>query len=195
MSRKSTEESIIIKELARAENKTVQWARKQRRLATETWKKFVDAKAKQAPPSAPAAPSVPATDDTELARACWMASVAFDALTRAEQAARIYATDPAMSVTTARALREARKIYEESQRHQKRLEIEALQYIPATKVRDIRAAMGRLAEVVQQFRVNIAGRMPQEMRAAFYAAFDEAKGGWNDGIRAIDTYIENLLPC
>ena len=81
-----------------------------------------------------------------------------------------------------------------AQRHQKRLEIEALQYVPVTKVRDIRAAMGRLAEVVQQFRVNIAGRMPQEMRAAFYSAFDEAKGGWNDGIRAIDTYIENLLP-
>ena len=194
MSRKSTEESIIIKELARAENKTVQWARKQRRLATETWKKFVEAKAKQAPPPAPSMPAASEPGDSELARAHWMTAVAFDALTRAEKAVRYYERDPSMSVTTARALREARKIYEESQRHQKRLEIESLQYVPVTKVRDIRAAMGRLAEVVQQFRVNIAGRMPQEMRAAFYSAFDEAKGGWNDGIRAIDTYIENLLP-
>ena len=155
----------------------------------------MEGKAKQAPPVAPVVPAVDAPDDSELARAVWMTGVAFEALTRAEKTARYYERDPSMSVTTARALREARKIYEESQRHQKRLEIEALQYIPATKVRDIRAAMGRLAEVVQQFRVNIAGRMPQEMRAAFYAAFDEAKGGWNDGIRAIDTYIENLLPC
>lgn len=195
MSRKSTEESILVKELAHAEGKTVQWARKQRRISSETWKRFVEGKAKQAPPPAPVAPESVVADDNELARARWMTTVAFDALTRAEKSARYYERDPGMCVTSARALREARRMYEEAQKHQKRLEIEAQQYIPVTKVRDIRAAMSRLAEVVQQFRVNIAGRMPQESRAAFYAAFDEAKGGWNDGIRAVDTYIENLLPC
>lgn len=192
MSRKSTEESILVKELAHAEGKTVQWARKQRRIGSETWKKFVETKRK--PANEPEVATAENGDD-ELDRARWMTTVAFAALTRAEKSARYYERDPGMCVTSARALREARRMYEEAQKHQKRLEIEALQYIPVTKVRDIRAAMSRLAEVVQQFRVRIAGRMPQEMRAAFYAAFDEAKGGWNDGIRAVDTYIESLLPC
>lgn len=192
MSRKSTEESILVKELAHAEGKTVQWARKQRRIGSETWKKFVETKRK---PVREPEVATAGTGDDELERARWMATVAFAALTRAEKSARYYERDPGMCVTSARALREARRMYEEAQKHQKRLEIEALQYIPVTKVRDIRAAMSRLAEVVQQFRVRIAGLMPQEMRAAFYAAFDEAKGGWNDGIRAVDTYIESLLPC
>ena len=189
MPRKSTEESILVKELAAAEGKTVQWARKQRRLGTEVWKKFTETK------SRPGEQRAEVVEEDELARARWMARVAFEALTRAEKSARYYERDPGMCVTSARALREARRMYEEAQKHQKRLEIEALQYIPVTKVRDIRAAMSRLSEVVQQFRVRIAGRMPQEMRAAFYAAFEEAKGGWNDGILAVDAYIENLLPC
>ena len=192
MSRKSTEESILVKELAAAEGKTVQWARGQRRKNTDVWCRFVENKGKAAAPVAPESGEV---GEDELDRARWMSAVAFAALTRAEKSARYYERDPGMCVTSARALREARRMYEEAQKHQKRLEIEALQYIPVTKVRDIRAAMSRLSEVVQQFRVRIAGRMPQEMRAAFYAAFDEAKGGWNDGIRAVDVYIENLLPC
>lgn len=192
MSRKSTEESILVKELAAAEGKTVQWARAQRRKNTDAWCRFVENKGKSA---APVPPEPSEVGEDELDRARWMTAVAFAALTRAEKSARYYERDPGMCVTSARALREARRMYEEAQKHQKRLEIEALQYIPVTKVRDIRAAMSRLSEVVQQFRVRIAGRMPQEMRAAFYAAFDEAKGGWNDGIRAVDVYIENLLPC
>lgn len=196
MPRKSTEESILVKELAAAEGKTVQWARLQRRRDSEVWKKFKENKGRGAGGEAVPVPVAgDGNDDDELARARWMTSVAFGALQRAEKSARYYERDPAMCVTSARALREARKMYEEAQRHQKRLEIEAMQYIPVTKVRDIRAAMSRLSEVVQQFRVRIAGRMPQEMRSSFYAAFDEAKGGWNDGIRAVDVYIENLLPC
>ena len=189
----------MIKELAAREHKTVQWARGQRRKGTPLWRAFVETKSNPAtditvPESSAPLPD-PAPADAELARARWMSASAFDALRRAEAAARHYESDPAMMVTAGRALREARRIYEDATRHQKRLEIEAQQYIPLAAVRDIRAAMARLAEVVQQFRIRIAGRLPQEMRSAFYAAFDEARAGWNDGIRAIDTYIESLLPC
>ena len=189
----------MIKELAAREKKTVQWARGQRRKSTPLWRAFVETKSNPAtataepPPAAPLPDAAPA--DAELSRARWMSASAFDALRRAEAAARHYESDPAMMVTAGRALREARRIYEDATRHQKRLEIEAQQYIPLAAVRDIRAAMSRLAEVVQQFRVRIAGRLPQDHRAAFYAAFDEARAGWNDGIRAVDTYIESLLPC
>lgn len=189
----------MIKELAAREKKTVQWARGQRRKGTPLWRAFVETKSNPSAggtewkPSATAPDVIPA--DVELSRARWMSASAFEALRRAEATARHYEGDPTMMVTAGRALREARRIYEDATRHQKRLEIEAQQYIPLAAVRDIRAAMARLAEVVQQFRVRIAGRMPQEMRAAFYTAFDEARVGWNDGIRAVDTYIESLLPC
>lgn len=91
-------------------------------------------------------------------------------------------------------MKEARATYEAACKHETALALEAQRYIPISRVAEIRAVLPQLTDVVQNLRTNIAGRLPDEMRPAFYAAFDAVRPAWNAGIDRVDAVLQALLP-
>ncbi len=67
--------------------------------------------------------------------------------------------------------------------------------IPAERVRALRRELEPLAELILQLESNIAGRLPEHMRLEFAACFKSVVPAWNEGIKAKDAFIEELLGC
>lgn len=195
MSRTPTEESLLVRAYAEAHGHTVQWARRERKKETAGWQSFLASRAAGGAPVA-AAVNVLRTPMTELERAEFSKDAAWTTLQQALAAAQGYkGGDYATMSALNRAVREARATYEAAAKYEKQQSIEAMRWVPIGKVEGIRSALPQLSEVVQNWRTTIAGRLPAEMRPAFYRAFDESRPAWNEGVRRVDDYIQTLLPC
>ena len=198
MPRRPTEESMLVKAYAIEHGCTVQWARRERKKNSQGWQSFLAARRGNPVSDVRSAESVafePKPDTGELERARLSKESAWQALQQATAIAQNYAGDDVATLAALnRAVREARKTYEDASKYEKMQAIEARRWVPIAKVEGMRCALPQLTEVVQNFRTSIAGKMPAEMRQAFYAAFDACRPGWNEGIRRVDDYLTTLLP-
>lgn len=185
----------MVKAYAEANGFTVQWARRQRAQNTGGWQSFLAARAGglRAYGQQPAAAQEPLD---ELDRARYSKDAAWQTLQQATATAASYkGGDVATMAALNRAMREARRTYEDAAKYEKAQAIEAVRWVPIGKVEQLKTALPRLSEVVQNFRTTIAGQMPAEMRPAFYKAFDACRPAWNEGVRRVDDYIKTLLPA
>lgn len=186
---------MLVKAYAKAHGHTVQWARRERKNETTAWKSFLASRCTGGAPVS-AAVNIPREPMSELERAEYSKNAAWATLQQALAAAQAYQSgDVATMSALNRAVREARATYEAAAKYEKNQAIEAMRWVPIGKVEGIRSALPQLSEVVQNFRTTIAGRLPAEMRPAFYRAFDESRPAWNEGVRRVDAYIVNLLPA
>jgi len=93
-----------------------------------------------------------------------------------------------------RAAKEAREVYERACKHAAAAQVEAQQWVSVSSVASIRSAMQQLEDVVQNWETTLAGELPDSMRPAFHKAFQASRPAWNQGVRALDAYIQTLLP-
>ena len=205
MARGSTEESLLVKRYAAEHHCSVQWARQLRARKAPEWVAFCAGrpspmKAKVAkPPIKPAARGEKgeqgaAAEQNDLARAQLVKQQSWDMLQAAVAAAASLDVDPIDRLALNRAVLQARKQYEDACKHERALAIEARRWVSLADVAGIVAALGRLAEVVSTWEVVLAGHLPEEMRPAFEDAYEKAMPSWNEGIRALDDYIQSRLP-
>lgn len=106
--------------------------------------------------------------------------------------------DPARSAEApsyARAVREARKAWEDATKHELQLAKTAGLYVPVSQVREIRMALKPLGDYFLALRGRLASRLEPEVRSRLYAAWEESMPEWNENIGKVDASIERLLPC
>ncbi len=205
MARGSTEESLLVKAYAAEHHCSVQWARQMRARKSPEWLSFCAGRRKEAvrapkkpAPEVKAAPKVPkVAEDGELSdheRAVLVKSQSWDMLQAAVGAAADAGVDPIDRVALNRAVLQARKQYEDACKHEKQLAIEARRWVSLADVAAIVGALGRLSEVLATWEVVLSGYMPEEMRPAFSEAYERAMPTWNEGIAALEDYIQAHLP-
>lgn len=193
-----------MKKYAAEHHCSVQWARQMRARKSPEWLSFCagrkseSAKApKKRPPAANAslpAPSSPSDELSDLARAELVKGQSWAMLQAAVDAATGSDVDPIDRVALNRAVLQARKQYEDACKHEKQLAIEARRWVSLADVAAIVGALGRLSEVLATWEVVLSGYMPEEMRPAFSEAYERAMPTWNEGIAALDDYIQAHLP-
>ncbi len=177
---------MMVQAFARAQGCSVQWARLCRRENRPEWQAFL------AGPKQKVEVVYTAGTDFEKAREaeerCWQAYLRADELAR-------QCDDPAMLAALNRAAAVARAAHEKAARQAKQAAIDERRYVPLANVEGLRVHIGKLGELVQQWRTKVAGRMPQEMRQAFFEAFDESRADWNTEVESLDGEIRALMPC
>ncbi len=204
MARGSTEESLLVKAYAAEHHCSVQWARQLRARKSPEWLSFCAGRRKEAvrAPKKPApegkassAPvAKPSGELSDLARAALVKVQSWNMLQAAVEAASSAEVDPIDRVALNRAVLQARKQYEEACKHEKQLAIESRRWVSLADVAAIVGALGRLSEVLATWEVVLSGYMPEEMRPAFSEAYEKAMPTWNEGIAALDDYIQAHLP-
>ena len=192
MSRPTTAEGMMVRAFAEHLGKSVQWARKLKRENAKEWQVFSARKA-EAPVVPPPVEVVRAPAD-DLQRAVDAKERAWQMFCRAAEAAEKGSEVLVEQVALNRAAKEAREVYEKACKHAAAALVEAQQWVSIERVASIRAAMRQLEEVVQNWETTLAGAMPDSMRPAFHKAFQESRPAWNQGVRALDSYIQTLLP-
>lgn len=208
MARGSTEESLLVKKYAAEHHCSVQWARQLRARKSPEWLSFCAGRKSEAgkapkkrPPEVKVAakaslpvPSSPSDELSDLARAELVKGQSWAMLQAAVEAATSSEVDPIDRVALNRAVLQARKQYEDACKHEKQLAIEARRWVSLADVAAIVGALGRLSEVLATWEVVLSGYMPEEMRPAFSEAYERAMPTWNEGIAALDDYIQAHLP-
>lgn len=190
MSRPSTAEGMAVRAFAEKLGKSVQWARKLKRENAPEWREFCSHRA--APVAAPVEVIRQPVDD--LQRAIDAKERAWVMFCRASEAAEKGSEVLVEQVALNRAAKEAREVYEKACKHAASALVEAQQWVSIERVASIRAAMKQLEDVVQNWETTLAGALPDNMRPAFHKAFQETRPAWNNGVRAVDSYIQTLLP-
>ncbi len=197
-----------MKKYAAEHHCSVQWARQMRARKSPEWVSFcagrkseaVKAPKKRAPEVKEAAkvslpaPTSPSDELSDLARAELVKGQSWSMLQAAVEAATSSEVDPIDRVALNRAVLQARKQYEDACKHEKQLAIEARRWVSLADVAAIVGALGRLSEVLATWEVVLSGYMPEEMRPAFSEAYERAMPTWNEGIAALDDYIQAHLP-
>mgnify|MGYP003299572811 CR=1 FL=1 len=179
----------MVKDFAEAHGITVQWARKLRKRNAPEWVTFCTGPKETAAEVPEGAPG-PENELERAKRAMDMAWVLYErSAAAAEKGARVTVDQIALN----RAAKEARDAYDKACKQHAAAQISAGQWVSVERVAAIRSATRRL-EDVQNFQTVLAGKLPEEMRPAFHRAFESARPAWNDGVRAIDDYIQTLLP-
>lgn len=190
---------MLVKEFARLQGCSVQWAGQLRKRKDKAWMDFLASRTpdgQEVATVATAGQIAGAKDD--LARARVSKQMAWDNYTRADAMARqAFARPDAADVLPPlqRAAAEARKSYEAAARYEHTVAVQAGEYVPLGAVQGMRGALPQLVECIQALRQNVASRLPVEARTEFYRAFDLELGTWNDGVRKLDDYLESLLPA
>lgn len=201
MGRKSTEESLKIKALAKRHGYTERWARKQREKNTALWQEFCSEVVVElpAPEEVQHVESVRIIEraESDLERAERVCEEAWRALSgvNAILAGALADTEkqdivPALS----KASREARRQWEDAVKHRDVLRRAEGLWLPVERVREIRAHMKPLGGLIEKLEVNIAGRLRPENRHEFYAAFESVVPEWNRIVLEVDKSIERLIP-
>ena len=197
MARGSTEESLLVKKYAAEHHCSVQWARQMRARKSPEWVSFcAGRKSERAvkPKAVKAEVPPPSGELSDLARAELVKGQSWAMLQAAVDAATGSDVDPIDRVALNRAVLQARKQYEDACKHEKQLAIEARRWVSLADVAAIVGALGRLSEVLATWEVVLSGYMPEEMRPAFSEAYERAMPTWNEGIAALDDYIQAHLP-
>ena len=181
----------MVKAFAEAHGCTVQWARKLRKRNAPEWVSFCTGPKETAEAEVPEVAPGPENELDRAKKAMDMAWVLYErAAAAAEKGSRVTVDQIALN----RAAKEARDVYDKACRQHAAAQISAGQWVSVERVAAIRSAARRLEAGVQKFQTVLAGKLPEEMRPAFHRAFESARPAWNDGVRAIDDYIQTLLP-
>ncbi|MBQ7023032.1 MAG: hypothetical protein IJN29_05585 [Akkermansia sp.] len=201
MARGSTEASLLVKKYAAEHHCSVQWARQMRARKTPEWVSFcagrkVEATAPLRVAKSPKKKPSEGTggEQSDLERAVLVKAQSWAMLQAAVEAATATAVDPIDRVALNRAVLQARKQYEDACKHERQLAIEARRWVSLADVAAIVGALGRLSEVIATWEVVLSGYLPSEMRPAFADAYEKAMPTWNEGIAALDDYIQAHLP-
>lgn len=181
----------MVRAFAEKLGKSVQWARKLKRENAPEWREFCSHRA--APPVVREVEVIRQPVD-DLQRAIDAKERAWVMFCRASEAAEKGSEVLVEQVALNRAAKEAREVYEKSCKHAAAALVEAQQWVSIERVASIRAAMKQLEDVVQNWETTLAGALPDSMRPAFHKAFQETRPAWNNGIKAVDSYIQTLLP-
>lgn len=203
MGRKSTEESLKIKALAKRHGYTERWARKQREKNTALWQEFCsevvvelpEARIEEKPEERERTIERVAESDLERAeRVCeeaWRALAGVNAIL-----AGALADEEKQDIVPAlsKASREARRQWEDAVKHRDVLRRAEGLWLPVERVREIRAHMKPLGGLIEKLEVNIAGRLRPENRHEFYRAFESVVPEWNRMVMEVDKSIERLIP-
>lgn len=201
MGRASTEESLLIKSLAKQYGYTDRWARQQRQKNTQIWKDFAGGRCVPTPAMAPAAVASLAAapnEGTDAEKATYVKNTTWQQLQGMISLLNGAMNDPSKQDTVpalARSVRESRKAWEEASKNEQAIHRAASLLVPVARVREIRIAIAPLAEMFARIRTNIAGHLEPSARPAFYAAFDASMPEWNAGIAEINHHLESLLPA
>lgn len=201
MSRRPTEEGMLVRAFAEHLGCSVQWARKLKREGAREWLEFTKAEASCVPgvgarESSGAAAANAGSAQSDLDRALEAKEIAWQGFCAAAKNAREGAAlDLVQRVALARAMKEARDVYEKAVKHAAASQITAQRWVPFEQVAAIRDAMAQLGDVVQNWETTLAGFLPDEMRPAFHDAFQRSKPAWNAGVSSLDAYILSLLPA
>lgn len=191
----ATVESELVKQLAEKHRKTVQWARQQRRENTPLWREILQDNALAAADidGAPVADlqTMPLTEQAALnTRTAWQQ------LRRLESALARCGGNQAAVAVFSRAIRDARKSWQEATLYESRVKKEAGQMVP---VEDIRLAFSEvvtpLGSVFAAFENKLLQRLPEEYRAAVATAWREELPEWNRAMIALNDRAKELLRC
>lgn len=198
MSRRPTVEGMLVREFAQAMGCTIQWAGQLRKRKDKQWLDFLARRTPEGEKVATVAtPGMVESAQDDLSRARASKQMAWDHYARADELARrAFGRPDAADCLPAlqRAAAEARKSYEAAATYEHKLAVQAGEYVPIGAVQGMRAALPQIVECIQSLRTNVAGRLPEHMRTAFYQAFDLESPSWNEGIRKVDAYLETLMP-
>lgn len=94
----------------------------------------------------------------------------------------------------ARALRMQRKTFEDACDHAESAKLKAGQLIPRRLLEDVESTLiGPLNDAFRALKNSVAGRLPQQQRAAFYNAWQASLPGWQRAIAALDDGFEKIL--
>ena len=181
----------MVRAFAEHLGRSLQWARKLKRENSAEWQAFCARK----PEPARAAPvEVVRAPADDLQRAVEAKERAWAMYCRAAEAAERGSEVLVEQVALNRAAKEAREVYERACKHAAAAQVEAQQWVSVSSVASIRSAMQQLEDVVQNWETTLAGELPDSMRPAFHKAFQASRPAWNQGVRALDAYIQTLLP-
>jgi hypothetical protein len=174
--------------------KSVQWARKLKRENAAEWQAWNARRVEVAAPPPVKEVEVLRAPDDDLQRAVAAKERAWHMFCKAAEAAEQGSSVLVEQVALNRAAKEAREVYEKACKHAAAALVESQQWVSIERVASIRAAMRQLEDVVQNWETTLAGALPDSMRPAFHRAFQESRPAWNQGVRALDSYIQTLLP-
>jgi len=107
---------------------------------------------------------------------------------------KLSSTSPLARILPRTSLDYHKKLTEDACKHERQLAIEARRWVSLADVAAIVGALGRLSEVIATWEVVLSGYLPSEMRPAFADAYEKAMPTWNEGIAALDDYIQAHLP-
>lgn len=187
---------MTVRAFAEHIGRSVQWARKLKRENSPAWQAFLArqtvVKVEPVAPAPPIESTHTPMDDLQRALAAkdraW--SIFDKAAKTAERGSKVLVEQVALN----RAAKEARDAYEKACKHAAQAQQEAQQWVSVDRVASIRAAMRQLEDVVQNWETTLAGMLPDDVRPKFHEAFTTARPAWNQGVKAVDDYINTLLP-
>lgn len=212
MGRKSTESSLIIKDLALQHGKTERWARKQRQLETAIWKEYMG---KLSLPSEDEAKPVTGKGEnqsikvdhegtgfdqelSDLQKAesiCVESWVALEGLQKTLKECLNDKNLVALVPTYTRSVKDARKQWEDAIKHRDAILAQEGYLISIERVNGVRTHLKVLTDFFQGLRMTISSKLPPDQRHDFYGAFEEAMPEWNSGIERVDSYLKSIMPC
>ena len=94
-----------------------------------------------------------------------------------------------------RAVSLAQQRYDTACKNLAQAQQRARSMVPKERVEAVRGTVERLGNVFQNLKNEIATRLPESHRAAFFDAFNASMPAWNECITRIDKHIESLLKC
>lgn len=94
-----------------------------------------------------------------------------------------------------RAVSLAQQRYDTACKNLAQAQQRARSMVPKERVEAVRGTVERLGNVFQNLKNEIATRLPEAHRAAFFEAFNASMPAWNECITRIDKHIESLLKC
>ena len=198
MSRRSTSESLMLREFAGLCGCSIQWARRLKKQGDRKWLDFIADHTVTGEPGPRIATDAEIEDaETELERARMSRQMTWDSYVRADGLAKKAFLRPDANELLPglqRAAAEARKAYEAASDHCFKVELAEQKYIPVAQVREMKSIIPQLAECIQAMRSNISGRLPDKVRAEFQAAFDKEVLTWNKGVGKLEEFLKGLAP-
>lgn len=190
----ATVESELVKQLAEKHRKTVQWARLQRRENTAAWKEILEDNALLAVDAVAAPADLQAMPLPQ--QAALNTQTAWLLLRRLEAALQRCGGHQAAVSVFSRAIRDARKSWQDATVYEARVRRDAGQLVP---VEDISRAFGEVIEPLgnafRAFENNMLQRVPEDIRPAVAAAWAAELPEWNRAMTALNDKAKELLRC
>lgn len=190
-----TIESELVKALADEQEKSLVWARTQRREKTEVWREFV-AKHRLTTTSGAGADCDALRAMTPLEQARISTSAAWMELISLQNALKGNENDRAAVALYSRAVRDARKSWQDAAAHEREEAQRAGVLVPVEQIRECFAeVVVPLGDVFRSFLNNVVERLPVDVRPVVIDAWSDEIPEWNRAIEELNRRAEVLVRC